>query len=209
MKKPPLTNTVTRAALARRISDKRKPHVRYSGVDPDIGTEEFVSRLNHCNPQLQLNGNTCRVRTLVRERSGTSAIIVEVDLEAFVRVLRQPRIFVGWASVRASEHLHVPTCTFCAQYGHGRSSCPVRNDAARAVRTRMRCGTEGPLDGGLCCSHGGPRFDVCPVYISRHVVAIYFEAETYTFVFVSVYAPPHSPLEPILGELAGVVTTAQ
>ncbi|KAL3203844.1 hypothetical protein MRX96_041686 [Rhipicephalus microplus] len=69
------------------------------------------------------------------------AHVVEVDPEAFKRIMSSTRISIGWTVVRAWEDVHVPTCTFCASYGHGRSSCPVSNDAARA--TCMRCATEG------------------------------------------------------------------
>ncbi|KAL3235454.1 hypothetical protein MRX96_048310 [Rhipicephalus microplus] len=69
------------------------------------------------------------------------AHVVEVDPEAFKRIMSSSRISIRWTVVRAWEDVHVPTCTFCASYGHGRSSCPVSNDAARA--TCMRCATEG------------------------------------------------------------------
>ncbi|KAH7963898.1 hypothetical protein HPB52_023771 [Rhipicephalus sanguineus] len=78
-----------------------------------------------------------------------------VDPDAFARIMRQPRISVGWTSVRVTEDLHVATCTFCAMYGHGRSSCPLRSEPARAVCTR--CGTEGHL-GAACTSADVPAF---------------------------------------------------
>ncbi|KAL1467490.1 hypothetical protein MTO96_042142 [Rhipicephalus appendiculatus] len=53
-----------------------------------------------------------------------------------------------------------------------------------------------------------PPLDVCPTHVSRYVVAIYCEAVDHTFLFVSVYAPPHSPLESILDELARVVSAS-
>ncbi|KAH7963803.1 hypothetical protein HPB52_022913 [Rhipicephalus sanguineus] len=46
-----------------------------------------------------------------------------------------------------------------------------------------------------------PPFDVVPVTRSKNVVAIYCEGPTFTFIFVSMYAPPHSPLENVLEEL--------
>ncbi|KAH7985240.1 hypothetical protein HPB52_024232 [Rhipicephalus sanguineus] len=50
-----------------------------------------------------------------------------------------------------------------------------------------------------------PQFDVRPVHVSKNVVAIYCEARSFTFLFVSVYAPPHSPLESVLEELERVL----
>ncbi|KAH7963910.1 hypothetical protein HPB52_023783 [Rhipicephalus sanguineus] len=112
-------NTITCAALSMRIPEKRNPHVRFSGVDPDVFADEFVARVADCNPHLQLDPGKCKVRASFRERSGTLAMIVEVDPDAFTRIMRQQRISVGWTSVRVAEDLHVATCTFCATYGHG------------------------------------------------------------------------------------------
>ncbi|KAH7963871.1 hypothetical protein HPB52_023744 [Rhipicephalus sanguineus] len=117
-------NTITCAALSMRIPEKRNPHVRFSGVDPDVSADEFIARVADRNPHLQIDPGKCKVRASFRERSGTSAIIAEVDPEAFTRIMRQQRISVGSTSVRVAEDLHVATCTFRATYGHGRSSCP-------------------------------------------------------------------------------------
>ncbi|KAL3227356.1 hypothetical protein MRX96_048778 [Rhipicephalus microplus] len=134
-------NPVTRNAITVRVPNKRNPHVRFSGVDPEITTQDFVHLLSERNPNLQLDEETCKVRVSFRERTGTMGHVVEVDPEAFKRIMSSSRISIGWTVVRAWEDVHVPTCTFCASYGHGRSSCPVSNDAARA--TCMRCATEG------------------------------------------------------------------
>ncbi|KAH7961707.1 hypothetical protein HPB52_011558 [Rhipicephalus sanguineus] len=153
MKRAIEENAVTCHALTIRIPNKRNPHVRFSGVNPDVLPDDFVARLVERNPQLRLDPSTCKVKT-VRERSGTQAMIVEVDPQAFVRILQQTQLSVGWTSIRAVEDLHVPTCKFCAQYGHGRSSCPVRHDATRAVCTR--CGTEGHLGTDCAVRMGDP-----------------------------------------------------
>ncbi|KAH7963891.1 hypothetical protein HPB52_023764 [Rhipicephalus sanguineus] len=177
-------NAITCAALSMRIPDKRNPHVRFSGVDPDIVSEEFISRVAERNPHLQLDTDKCKVRASFKERSGTSAFVAEVDPEAFARIMRQPRISVGWTSVRVTEDLHVATCTFCATYGHGRCSCPLRSEPARAVCTR--CGTEGHLgtactvrlgESAVCCAEcrraglqveGHPTgFPQCPLLLDR------------------------------------------
>ncbi|KAH7963866.1 hypothetical protein HPB52_023739 [Rhipicephalus sanguineus] len=177
-------NAITCAVLSMRIPEKRNPHVRFSGVDPDITSEEFISRVAERNTHLQLDTDKCKVRASFKERSGTSAFIVEVDPDAFARIMRQPRLSVGWTSVRVTEDLHVATCTFCATYGHGRSSCPLRSEPARAVCTR--CGTEGHLgtactvrlgESAVCCaecrraglqSEGHPTgFPQCPCFLTE------------------------------------------
>ncbi|KAH7963705.1 hypothetical protein HPB52_022443 [Rhipicephalus sanguineus] len=85
-------NAITCAALSIRIPDKRNPHLRFWGVDPDISTDEFIDRVRERNPQLQLDPQKCKVRASFRERSGTSAVIVEVDPDAFARIMSQQRI---------------------------------------------------------------------------------------------------------------------
>ncbi|KAH7932581.1 hypothetical protein HPB52_024299 [Rhipicephalus sanguineus] len=54
-----------------------------------------------------------------------------------------------------------------------------------------------------------PPFDVCPLLVSKNVVAIYCEGPTFTFIFVSMYAPPHSPLENVLEELTNVLSLSR
>ncbi|KAH7963916.1 hypothetical protein HPB52_023789 [Rhipicephalus sanguineus] len=161
MRQAILDNAITCASLSMRIPERRQPHVRFSGVDPDVATDEFIARINDRNPQSQLDPDTCKVRATFRERSGTSAVIVEVDPAAFQRVMQ--RISIGWTSVRVTEDLHVSTCTFCATYGHGRSSCPLRNQPERAVCTR--CGTEGHTGSSCHVRSGDP--SVCCVECRR------------------------------------------
>ncbi|KAH7963906.1 hypothetical protein HPB52_023779 [Rhipicephalus sanguineus] len=88
-------NTITCAALSMRIPEKRNPHVRFSGVDPDVSADEFVACVADRNPHLQLDLAKCKVRASFKERSGTLAMIVEVDPEAFMRIMRQQRVSVG------------------------------------------------------------------------------------------------------------------
>ncbi|KAH7963997.1 hypothetical protein HPB51_027767 [Rhipicephalus microplus] len=118
-------NNVTRNAITVRVPNKRNPHVRFSGVDPEIATQDFVRLLSERNPNLQLDEETCKVRVSFQERTGTMGHVVEVDPEAFKRIMSFSRISIGWTVVRAWEDVHVPTCTFCATYGRGRSSCLV------------------------------------------------------------------------------------
>ncbi|KAH7963061.1 hypothetical protein HPB52_019459 [Rhipicephalus sanguineus] len=96
-------NAITCAALSMRIPEKRNPHVRFSGVDPDITSEEFISRVAERNTHLQLDADKCKVRASFKERSGTSAFIVEVDPDAFARIMRQPRLSCSARVCKDSE----------------------------------------------------------------------------------------------------------
>ncbi|KAH7961031.1 hypothetical protein HPB52_001216 [Rhipicephalus sanguineus] len=152
-------NAVTRAAMTVRVPEKRNPHLRFSEVDPEIGPDEFLWLLNDRNPNLQLDLERSKVRVTFRERGGTKAFVVEVDPAAFHRIMACPRLSIGWTIVRAYEDLHISTCTFCASYGHGRSSCPDASDPSKSVC--MRWGAEGHLaavctvragDPSVCCA---------------------------------------------------------
>ncbi|KAH7987085.1 hypothetical protein HPB52_024530 [Rhipicephalus sanguineus] len=130
-------NSVTRASIAVRVPGKRKPHVRFSGVDPDVSQDRFFAMLNERNAGLQVNEEQCAVRMVFRERSGTNAFVAEVDPESFHKLIERQRVTLGWTAVRVTEDFHVPTCTFCAAYGHGRNSCPHKTDPTKA--TCMKC----------------------------------------------------------------------
>ncbi|KAH7973230.1 hypothetical protein HPB52_023188 [Rhipicephalus sanguineus] len=60
----------------------------------------------------------------------------------------------------------------------------------------------------LMVTHKLP-FDVFPVHVSRNVVAIFCEAHSHHFVFISMHAPPHCSLHPILDETTGALKTAR
>ncbi|KAH7963846.1 hypothetical protein HPB52_023719 [Rhipicephalus sanguineus] len=119
--------------------------------------------LNERNPSLQLDMERAKVRVTFRERGGTKAFVVEVDPPAFHRIMACPRLSIGWTIVRAYEDLHVSTCTYCASYGHSRSSWPVAGDPSKKVC--MRCGAEGHLG-----AHCAALEDVVARYRSPNIV---------------------------------------
>ncbi|KAH7933454.1 hypothetical protein HPB49_012600 [Dermacentor silvarum] len=176
-------NAVTRSSIIVRRGQKRNPHVKVSGVDPDIGPGEFLKILNDRNQGLDLDLEKCKVRVTFRERAGTRAYVAEVDPEGYQKIMSRPRLSVGWTSVRAREDLHVPTCTYCATYGHGRMTCPHKADPAKvicmkcggnhlAVTCRVRVG-----DAAVCCAECGRAgrdttdhptgFPECPILVEK------------------------------------------
>ncbi|KAH7964376.1 hypothetical protein HPB51_027385 [Rhipicephalus microplus] len=107
-------NAVTRAAISVRVPNKRNPHVRFSGVDPDVNQDRFFNTLKERNAGLEIDEERCKVRVAFRERSGTNAFIGEVDSDSFKALMSRPRLSLGWTVLQVSEDLHVPSCTFCA-----------------------------------------------------------------------------------------------
>ncbi|KAH7965171.1 hypothetical protein HPB49_004560 [Dermacentor silvarum] len=129
-------NPVTNTAMSVRLVQQRKPHVKLTWVDPDVPAVNLVAQINSRNPDLRLDPSTCEVRVSFRERSGNFTHVVAVDRPAYRSLMSRGRGSVGWTSTTVAEDVHIPTCTFCATYGHGRRSCPVRQHPERAVCTR-------------------------------------------------------------------------
>ncbi|KAH7949174.1 hypothetical protein HPB49_005729 [Dermacentor silvarum] len=150
-------NPVTNTAMSVRLVQQRKPHVKLTGVDPDVPAVNLVAQINSRNPDLRLDPSTCEVRVSFRERSGNFTHVVAVDPPAYRSLMSRGRVSVGWTSATVVEDVHVPTCTFCATYGHGRRSCPVRQHPERAVCTRCA----GPHLGEQCTVRMGDAAVCC------------------------------------------------
>ncbi|KAH7965996.1 hypothetical protein HPB49_012540 [Dermacentor silvarum] len=130
------SHAVTSAAISVRVAVKRRSHVRVSGVDPGVSGPNLISAINARNSTLQLNPESCHVRVSFRERSGAYTHVIEVDAAAFRSLLARGKLMIGWTSVAVREDLHVPTCTFCATYGHSRRACPHKADPSKAQCTK-------------------------------------------------------------------------
>lgn len=176
------SNVVTNTTMSIRFAQKRKPHVKLTGVDPDVPAVNLIAQLNARNPNLTIDPSTCSVRTSFKERSGNFTHVLEVDPPTFRSLMARGRVAVGWTSAAVVEDVHVPTCTFCATYGHPRSACPVRQQADRAVCTRCagdHLATQCTVRVGgaaVCCNecrnagtHGAhPTGDKsCPILVGR------------------------------------------
>ncbi|KAL3243071.1 hypothetical protein MRX96_020745 [Rhipicephalus microplus] len=117
-------NAVTRASISIRVPSVRKPHIRLSAVDRDVDQDTFFNILKERKTGLEIDEKRCTVRVSFRKRSGTNAFIGQVDPYSFKALMSRTHLSLGWTVLQVFEDLHVPTCTFCATYGHGRSSCP-------------------------------------------------------------------------------------
>ncbi|KAH7965519.1 hypothetical protein HPB49_008530 [Dermacentor silvarum] len=118
------------------FEQKRKPHAKLTGVDPDVPAVSLIAQLNARSPNLTLDPSTCSLRTTFKERTGDFKHVLEVEPATFRSLVARGRVAVGWTSAALVEDIHVPTCTFCATYGHPRRACPVRLQADWAVCTR-------------------------------------------------------------------------
>ncbi|KAL3247588.1 hypothetical protein MRX96_057013 [Rhipicephalus microplus] len=126
-------NAVTHASISVRVPNKRNPHIRITGGDPDVDKDTFFNILKERNAGLEIDEERCKVRVAFCERSGTNTFIGEVDLESFKALMSWPRLSLGLTVLQVSDCLHAPTCTFCVTYGHGRSSSPHKTEASRAT----------------------------------------------------------------------------
>ncbi|KAH8038045.1 hypothetical protein HPB51_020695 [Rhipicephalus microplus] len=126
-------NAVTHASISVRVPNKRNPHIRITGGDPDVDKDTFFNILKERNAGLEIDEERCKVRVAFCERSGTNTFIGEVDPESFKALMSWPRLSLGLTVLQVSDCLHAPTCTFCVTYGHGRSSSPHKTEASRAT----------------------------------------------------------------------------
>ncbi|KAH7937635.1 hypothetical protein HPB49_013934 [Dermacentor silvarum] len=166
-----------------RVPEKRRPHVRLVGVDPEVSAANLISALNGRNPGLDLDTATAKVKTTFKERGGNTSHILEVSPPDYTKLMTRQKVCVGWTSARVVEDIHVPLCTQCATYGHTRRFCPVRSDPARSVCTKcaehhlaQEC-TVRFGDAAVCCApcrgagleaSGHPAgFHTCPVLLQR------------------------------------------
>ncbi|KAH8036486.1 hypothetical protein HPB51_000682 [Rhipicephalus microplus] len=151
-------NAVMCASISIRVPSMRNPHIRLSAVDPDVDKDTFFNILKERKAGLEIDEKRCKVRVSFRKRSGTNAFIGQVDTDSFKALMSRTHLSLGWTVSQVFEDLHVPTCTFCAAYGHGHSSCPHKIKESRA--TCMKCGGNHKAvvcmvrmgDGAICCA---------------------------------------------------------
>ncbi|KAH7953040.1 hypothetical protein HPB49_004003 [Dermacentor silvarum] len=151
-------DVVTKTSMSVHFAQKRKAHVKLTGVDPDFPAVNVLAHINARNPDLTLDSSECSVRTTIKERSGNHTHVLEVDPATFRSLMLRGRVSVGWTSAALVEDIHVPTCTYCATYGHPRRACPVRQEPERAVCTRCagnhlvaQCAVRQG-DAAVCCN---------------------------------------------------------
>ncbi|KAH7933581.1 hypothetical protein HPB49_014036 [Dermacentor silvarum] len=174
---------VTRSSMTVRVPEKRRPHVRLVGVDPEVSAANLISAINGRNPSLELDTATAKVKSTFKERGGNNSHILELSPPDFKKVMTRGKVCVGWTSARVVEDIHVPLCTQCATYGHTRRLSPVRSDPARSVCTKcaehhlaQEC-TVRFGDAAVCCApcrgagleaSGQPAgYHACPVLLQR------------------------------------------
>ncbi|KAH7963707.1 hypothetical protein HPB52_022445 [Rhipicephalus sanguineus] len=101
------------------------------------------------------------------------------------------------------------TCVECRRAGLEASGHPTRHPLCPLLVDRDYTSYSIADDSSAMIVTRKPPFDVCPLLVSKNVVAIYCEGPTFTFIFVSMYAPPHSPLENVLEELTNVLSLSR
>ncbi|KAH7986164.1 hypothetical protein HPB49_026099 [Dermacentor silvarum] len=130
------SNVVTNTTMSIRFAQKRKPHVKLTGVDPDVLAVNLIAQLNARNPTLTVDPSTCSVRTSFKERSGNFTHVLEVDPPTFRSLMARGRVAVGWTSAAVVEDVHVPTCTFSLALCDSRRTGPCAR-AARVTTSQL------------------------------------------------------------------------
>ncbi|KAH6941539.1 hypothetical protein HPB50_019494 [Hyalomma asiaticum] len=68
------------------------------------------------------------LRLLKTNIDPASKAITDVTLRLIQELQKTNDAAATDARANVSQDLHVPTCTFCATYGHGRTTCPHKTD---------------------------------------------------------------------------------
>ncbi|KAH7964674.1 hypothetical protein HPB49_000143 [Dermacentor silvarum] len=159
------SNVVTNTTMSIWFAQKRKPHVKLTGVDPDVPAVNLIAQLNARNPTLTVDPSTCSVRTSFKERSGNFTHVLEVDPPTFRSLMARGRVAVGmFMSLRAPSvrHMVIPAalalcdsrrtgpCARAAQVTTSQLNvrsvwvawlCAAMNAAMRALTARTRRAT--------------------------------------------------------------------
>lgn len=134
-------NEKTRDILYTKDPQKRYPQFLISGVPRDTNQTELTRDIITHN-HIQGDPEQIVVRQTFQERSGTSAIVVEVAPEIFQQMRELKKVHIGWSVCSLGENIHIPKCTYCSQYGHTRNTCrghPVCGDCASREHTTEQC----------------------------------------------------------------------
>lgn len=70
--------------------------------------------------------------------------VIETTPELRTKLLLKPRIFVGWASCRISDHVTVLQCFKCLNFGHKSANCKALPHCARCAgdHETLTCGED-------------------------------------------------------------------
>ncbi|KAH7933773.1 hypothetical protein HPB49_017036 [Dermacentor silvarum] len=151
---------VTRSSTVR-VPEKRKPHVRLVGVDPEVSAANPIWALNGRNPGLDLDTTTAKVKSTFRERGSNSSHILELSPPDFRKIMTRQKVCVGWTSARVVEDIHATLLAPCARsapstiwrrsarFVSGTRRCAVRRVGARASRRRATRRVTTPVPS--CC----------------------------------------------------------
>ncbi|KAH7944702.1 hypothetical protein HPB51_028581 [Rhipicephalus microplus] len=82
-----------------RVPDKRNPHVRFSGIDPEIATQDFVRLLSERNLNLQLNEETCALC----ERMVVGSLSLAAVSDPYRTAKRIPHLLSGFGVIALDE----------------------------------------------------------------------------------------------------------
>lgn len=102
---------------------KRRPQFRVSGVDPDILSAEFFTKLQSQNPEIEIEPSDFSHRISFKEKSGNNTHIFEVSAKVYKKLKETNKLRLGWTSCSVTENFYVPRCDKCCTYGHTKAKC--------------------------------------------------------------------------------------
>lgn len=102
----------------------KNPRVRITNVCTSIEDNDIINALKEHNEQIgsiEMKLVTCIPKRKGRETSND--VIVEVDADAYSKLLNIGKLNLPWRECRIYEHIHLKRCFKCCGYSHISSQC--------------------------------------------------------------------------------------
>lgn len=121
---------------------ERQPMVAISGVDHNIGAEEFLSAMweQNLKPDVSEENFKRGTQLAFRKKRGTGQsgiVVVRCTPEVRNAIVNKGKVYVHWERHSVWDYIDVVCCHKCQLYGHVEKYCSAK------TRTCGKCGEEG------------------------------------------------------------------
>lgn len=102
----------------------KNPRARITNVNPTIPDNEIINELKANNEQIESMEMKLVTCISKKKRGATSNdVIVEVDADAYAKLLNIGTLNLPWRECRIYEHIHLKRCFKCCGYSHISNQC--------------------------------------------------------------------------------------
>lgn len=144
-----------RAGLCIEVREKLKPRLIIRGIPADTAPNNLVEMIVAANLP---NANPEEVKLVymypVRLNRSSTSCVIETNAKNRSELIRQGRIYVGYACCKVEDHIIIKQCYKCLDFGHIAKDCqrpPVCANCSGGHATRD-CQSHSALKCRNCCS---------------------------------------------------------